>query len=79
MQRNSTRFATRTLRNFLGFIKKKLRYMQACSMVKAPAVSTRYSSKTFETGEAHFHHPGRPSMDILVRSWQALAKILEKS
>ena len=24
-------------------------------------------------------HPGRPSMDILVRSWQDLAKILEKS
>ena len=23
--------------------------------------------------------PGRPSMDILVRSWQDLAKILEKS
>ena len=25
------------------------------------------------------NYPGRPSMDILVRSWQDLAKILEKS
>ena len=28
---------------------------------------------------SYLTNPGRPSMDILVRSWQDLAKILEKS
>ena len=35
-----------------------------------PGIELLYSSAKF---------PGRPSMDILIRSWQDLAKILEKS
>ena len=36
--------------------------------------TVNYKSETFQA----IKYPGRPSMDILVRPWQDLAKISEK-
>ena len=55
---------------------------------KKSSVSDARASQENETGVETLstcknvrlvRYPGRPSMDILVRSWQDLAKILEKS
>ena len=51
-------------------------------------MNMKFASVDLHTYGAHYRAafsvyvhftPGRPSMDILVRSWQDLAKILEKS
>ena len=53
------------------------------TLLRFPTANVSWDSKkknlNFGQIKRTYKLPGRPSMDILVRSWQDLAKILEKS